>query len=211
VGPDLTGAATGGSTATGVDPPARFRVRLALLLVAIVALTGCGATTDPPAPAPGSAAATGFNDVDVMFLQMSIEYVRQGDQVAALAESRGGTAEVRQLATDLRTQWRTESQTMQRWLLGWQRPLATDPSEGAHAGHGDLHSLRPSDVAELRATGSADFDRVVLTLLVGHLHNCVEVSRMESAGGGYPPARSLADTMTADRQAEIQRMLRLLA
>jgi uncharacterized protein (DUF305 family) len=208
VGADLIGTALGGSTATGVDPPstASARARLVLLaLVAVLALAGCGSGGEQPSTAPA------FNDTDVMFLQMSLEYVRQGDQVAALAESRGGTAEVRKLATDLRTQWRTESGTMQRWLLGWQRPPTADPSEGVHAGHGDLHSLRPADIAELRATGAADFDRTAMTMLVGHLHNCVEVTRMESAGGQYPPARALAEQMTAARQAEIQRMLRLVA
>jgi uncharacterized protein (DUF305 family) len=209
VGADLIGAALGGSTATGVDPPgtgsASARTRFVVTaLVAVLALAGCGAGERPPT-------APAFNDTDVMFLQMSLEYVRQGDQVAALAESRGGTAEVRKLATDLRAQWRTESGTMQRWLLGWQRPLTADPSEGVHAGHGDLHSLRPADIAELRATRAADFDRTAMTVLVGHLHNCVEVTRMESAGGRYPPARALAEQMTAARQAEIQRMLRLLA
>ena len=191
-------------------------LRLAALLAAVVAFAGCGVAADRPPAATNSQAApaggaTAFNAADVMFLQMSLEYVRQGDEVAALAESRGGTAEVRRLATDLRDQWRTESGTMQRWLLGWERPLTADPSEGVHEGHGDLHSLRPSDVAELRATGSADFDRVALSLLVGHLHNCVEVARMESASGQYPPARALAGTMTAARQTEIQEMLRLLA
>jgi uncharacterized protein (DUF305 family) len=177
-----------------------------LLLAALLLPAGCAAPS-PPAVAPAAA----FGDTDVMFLQMSLAYAGQGDQVAALAESRARSAEVRALATRLRTQWRTESGTMQRWLLGWERPLTADPSEGAHAGHGDLHSLRPADLAELAATPAADFDRTAMTMLVGHLHNCVEVARMESAGGQYPPARSLATTMTASRQSEIQEMLRLLA
>jgi uncharacterized protein (DUF305 family) len=215
VGPDLTGAATPGPTVAGhgkggsavidrtVDPGASSRGvprRTIILLAAVAVLAGCGDDRPPADPE--------FNDIDVMFLQMSIEYARQGDEVAALAESRGGTAEVRMLATGLRTQWDTESGTMRRWLLGWQRPLTADP--GAHAGHGD-HSLRPSDVAELRATKAAGFDRTALTLLVGHLHNCVEVTRMESAGGRYPQAKALAATMTQARQADIQRMLKLLA
>jgi uncharacterized protein (DUF305 family) len=210
VGADLIDVATGGSTATNVDPPgtvsaSRWARFLVLALVAVFALAGCGGGGEQPSTAPA------FNDTDVMFLQMSLEYVRQGDQVAALAESRGGTAEVRLLATNLRTQWRTESGTMQRWLLGWERPLTADPSDGVHADHGDLHSLRPSDIADLRATKAADFDRTAMTMLVGHLHNCVEVTRMESAGGEYPPARALAAQMTEARQAEIQRMLQLVA
>jgi uncharacterized protein (DUF305 family) len=190
-----------------------MRRLLLVLLVAVTVLAGCGLSGEQPDGGAVPVIDTGpaFNDVDVMFLQMSLEYVRQGDQVAELAESRGSTAEVRGLATEVRQQWRTESGTMQRWLLGWQQPLTADPSESAHAGHADMDSLRPSDIAELKATPPPDFDRTAMTMLVGHLNNCVEVSRMESAGGRYPPTMALATAMTTARQAEIQRMLRLLA
>ena len=178
--------------------------RLLVLLIAALVLTGCGKAAEP-------AATTPFNDVDVMFLQMGLAQIAEGDEVAALAAQRAGTAEIRTLATELRTQWQTESGTMQRWLLGWQQPMAADPGAGAHAGHGDLHSLRPSDIAELRAAKGADFDRTALSLLLGHLHNCVETTRMESSGGAYPPAQSLATAMTQSRQATIQAMLLLVA
>lgn len=181
--------------------------RLLMTLLALAVLTGCGTGGRPSQATPAPA----FNDSDVMFLQMSLEYVRQGDQVAKLAESRGSAPEVRRLATDLREQWQTETATMQRWLLGWQRPMTADPNEGVHAGHGDLHSLRPADIAELRATPAAAFDRTAMTMLVGHLHNCVEVTRLESTSGRYPTAKALAANMTAARQTEIQQMLRLLA
>jgi uncharacterized protein (DUF305 family) len=177
--------------------------RFLVLLVAFV-LTGCGAD---PAPA----ASTGFTDVDVMFLQMGLEQIAEGDQVAALAEQRAADAGLRAVATELRGQWRTESATMRGWLLGWRRPLSADPAADAHAGHGDLHALRPADLAELRAATGADFDRTALSLLLGHLHNCVETTRMESAGGGYPPAINLAGAMTTARQAQIRRMLVLAA
>ncbi len=173
-------------------------------LVAVLVVAGCG---EPAAPV----ATTGFNDVDVMFLQMGLEQIKEGDQVAALAEQRAIAPEIRALATELRDQWRAESGIMQRWLLGWRQPLAPDPDASAHAGHGDLHTLRPSDIAELRAAHGADFDRTALSLLLGHLHNCVATTRMESAGGAYPPAKSLAESMTAARQRQIRKMLVLAA
>jgi uncharacterized protein (DUF305 family) len=173
------------------------------ILFAIVVLTLTGCAGEPAAPA--------FNDTDVMFLQMSAEHIRQGEPVAELAERRATDPEVRTLAAELRAQWRTEAATMTGWLAEWKQPPGAAPDAGAHAGHGDLHSLRPADVAELADTKDKDFDRTALSLLVGHLHNSVETARMETATGSSPAAISLAATMTTTRQAQIQRMLTLIA
>ena len=177
--------------------------RLAAALLTLLALAGCTADPAPPPPA--------FNATDVMYLQMSLDYIRQGDQVVELAEQRTADPRVRALITELGGQWQTEAGTMQRWLTGWQQPPSADPSAGAHAGHGDLHSLRPADIAELEAARGADFDRTAVSLLLGHLHNCVEVARMEATGGQYPPAKALAETTTAERQSQIQDLLALAA
>jgi uncharacterized protein (DUF305 family) len=196
---------------------------VAALLIVGTVLAGCGRTTGqaPPGSAVvGSAssstgvvdaAAVGFNDTDVMFLQMSLEHIRQGDQVVELAERRATTAAVRDLAAAMDTEWAAEAGTMTRWLTGWNRPLAVDPASSVHAGHGDLHSLRPGDIEELRTVPAVDFDRTAMTMLIGHLHNSVEVARLEVAGGSYPPARDLAETMTTTRMAQIQTMLGLVA
>jgi uncharacterized protein (DUF305 family) len=170
-------------------------------------VSGCAAQPEAGSPS----AATGFNGTDVMFLQMGLEQIAEGDQVASLAEERATDQRIRAIATELRGQWREESGTMQRWLLGWQQPLTADPSAGAHAGHGTLHMLRPSDITELRSARDKDFDRTATSLLLGHLGNCIETSRMESAGGAYPPTRALADTQTQRRQSQVQRLLTLAA
>ncbi|MFI5935322.1 DUF305 domain-containing protein [Actinoplanes sp. NPDC051494] len=144
-----------------------------------------------------------------MFLQMSLEYLRQGDQVAGPAAERAGDEAVRALAVGLRDRWRAEAEVMRRWLSGWEQPVTADPAAGAHAGHGDLRSLRPADIAELVAAQGADFDRTAVSLLLGHLHNCVEVARMEVAGGRYPPATAFAERVVAARQEQIRLMLKL--
>ena len=173
--------------------------RVALVLIVLL-VSGCSRQPETGTPAPP------FNGTDVMFLQMGLAQIGEGGQVAELAERRAGDPRVRAVATELRTQWREEAGTMQRWLLGWQQPLAADPA-GAHAGHGDLHMLRPSDIRELSAARGRAFDRTAVSLLLGHLGNVVETARMETAGGAYPPARTLGETVTTRRQAQIQRLL----
>jgi uncharacterized protein (DUF305 family) len=173
-------------------------------LVAVVLLLTLAACARTPAPAA-------FNDVDVMFLQMGLEQAAEGDQVAAIAEQQAKSPEIRTLASELRGHWRDESGTMRAWLVDWHRPLTADPNAGVHAGHGDLHSLRPEDIAELRATPAKSFDLAAVSMLLGNLHNSVETYRMESAGGHYVPAMNLATGMTQSRQAIIQKLLALAA
>ncbi len=177
----------------------------AAALALVLLVSGCGAQPETSAPPPA------FNSTDVMFLQMALGQVEEGDQVAELAATRGADPRLRDLATELRTQWREESGTMERWLLGWQQPLTADPSSGVHAGHGDLHMVRPSDIGELRSAQGKTFDRTAVSLLLGHLGNCVETARMETAGGAYPPARTLGETVTTRRQSQIQKLLTLSA
>jgi uncharacterized protein (DUF305 family) len=161
-------------------------------------------------PSAGRGAQTGgFNDTDVMFAQMSVEYIRQGEQVVALAEKRATNPGVRAIAAELRGQWRDEAATMMTWLIEWRKPLTADPDAGVHAGHGDVHSLRPSDIEELAATEGADFDRATVSLLLGHLHNCVETARMETASGQSASVINLAGATIKVRQAQVQRLLGL--
>ncbi|MBB4744360.1 uncharacterized protein (DUF305 family) [Actinoplanes octamycinicus] len=200
----------------GVLLPVRPERALAAVLLSAVALLPVGCA-DSPAGSPPAAttapptASEAVNDVDVMFLQMGLAQLAEGEKVAALAEQRAGNAAIRALAAELRAQWKTESGTMERWLLGWSKPVTADPSAGAHAGHGELHALRPADLAELTAAQGADFDRMAVSLLLGNLHNGMETLRLEASSGAYPPARDLAAEMTTRRQSHIQQLLKLAA
>jgi len=179
------------------------RRTILLAVAAVLAPAGCGADPQPATP--------GFNDTDVMFAQMGLQHIRQGEPVVKLAERRAADPAVRKLAAELRGQWRTEAQTLTGRLTRWGRPLTADPDAGAHAGHGDLHSLRDSDIAELTAARGEAFDRTALSLLLGHLHNGVETARMETAGGSDPEVINLAAATIRIRQAQVQQMLTLMA
>jgi uncharacterized protein (DUF305 family) len=180
-----------------------LRAVLSLLLLGL--LTACGGS---PQPAPQTAS---FNDTDVMFAQMGLAQITEGDRVAQMAESRAANPEIKAVAAELRGQWRTESDTLRGWLEQWKRPVEADPSAGLHAGHGDLHSLREEDFTGLSGFRGAEFDRAAVALLLGNLHNAMETIRMEATGGSYPQAVDLAKTMTEARQTQIQRLLALAA
>ncbi|WP_250035160.1 DUF305 domain-containing protein [Paractinoplanes maris] len=174
-------------------------------MAVLLLVSGCGSQPEAGTPSPA------FNDTDVMFLQMALAQIAEGDQVAALAEQRATDPRLRTLVTELRTQWRDESATMRRRLLDWGQPAEPDPSAGAHAGHGDVHSLRPADIAELGAAQGRTFDRTAVTMLLGHLGNCGETARMESAGGADPEIRALGSNVAGRRQAQVQTLLKMAA
>jgi hypothetical protein len=46
---------------------------------------------------------------------------------------------------------------------------------------------------------------------VGHLHNAVEVSRLETTAGLHPQVKAMAARMTTTRDAQIQKILLMLA
>ncbi|WP_229072621.1 DUF305 domain-containing protein [Actinoplanes sp. DH11] len=172
-----------------------------LLLLLVLLLSGCGGDTEVAA----------HNDTDVMFLQMALEQIGEGEQVAAVAEKSAVNPEIRTLAAELRGQWQVESARMRDWLAAWKQPVTAPSASELHAGHGALHALQDGDIAGLRAAKGTDFDRIAVALLLGNLHNTMETLRMEATGGAYPEVKNLAQSMSTTRQGQIQRLLALAA
>ncbi|GAA1621245.1 DUF305 domain-containing protein [Actinoplanes couchii] len=176
--------------------------RRTLALVAVLALLMTGACG-------GGEQAEAHNDTDVMFLQMGLAQIAEGDRIAQAVERRATDPEVRAVATELRGAWRTEAPMMRGWLQVWGKPMTAAPDQKLHAGHGDLHSLREEDFTGLGDLAGAEFDRAATALLLANLHNAMETIRMQAADGAYPQAVELAERMTESRQNQIQRLLRV--
>jgi uncharacterized protein (DUF305 family) len=171
-----------------------------LLLLLAFLLTGCSENDKAE-----------HNPTDVMFAQMTLAQIGEGDQIAVVAEQSATNPQVKALATELRGQWQGESATLQDWLTDWNQPTTADNSQEIHAGHGDLHALQPGDIDGLKNARGSDQDRIAVALLLGNLHNTMETLRMQATGGAYPKALTLAETMTSTRQGQIQRLLALAA
>ena len=114
-------------------------------LATVLALAACGSNTDsttgpgsgghgmtsmpamtgrPSTPTgAGSATAVGqHNDADVRFSTDMIPHHRQAIQMSAMAASRASTAQVRDLAAQIKAAQAPEIRTMSGWLKGWGCP-----------------------------------------------------------------------------------------
>jgi hypothetical protein len=73
-----------------------------------------------------------------------------------------------------------------------------------------LAGCSPQPATGAAGSGAAA-DRTAVALLLSGLPNSVETTRMESLEGTYPPARHLADEMTAAYQGQIRTLLIIAA
>ncbi|MFC7484701.1 DUF305 domain-containing protein [Luedemannella flava] len=145
-----------------------------------------------------------------MFLQMMIAVDRDAVELLSLASTRAGD-DVKLLAAAIAATQATDVETMAGWLRAWGHPTTMDPDPAAHAGHGGVHTLGPTDLAPLRPLRGAAFDRAFLNLLIGYQHNAVDLANVELAGGADPGARQLAERLRTAAEAQIAHMLTLVA
>lgn len=174
--------------------------------------TGHGATTAPSSAADSAPAGAAFNDADVTFAQMMIVHHQQAVEMAALADSRAGDAEVKTLAGKIKAAQGPEIATMTGWLGTWGKPTAA-PGGGAHgSGHESMPGMMSdADMTRLKAAAGVAFDRQFCTMMIAHHQGAVTMATEQIAKGSSAEAKALAQKIVADQQAEIATMTTILA
>jgi uncharacterized protein (DUF305 family) len=182
-----------------------------LVAVAAATLTACSSSD-------GSSASADFNDADVTFAQDMIPHHRQATEMAALASTRTDTPAVLELASAIQAAQEPEIDTMSGWLTSWGKDV---PAEGDdmggmdHSSAGGGSSTMPGmmsddQLAELKASSGAAFDRMFLTMMLAHHEGAVEMAKTEQSDGKNADAKALAATIEKDQTAEIATMRNLL-
>ncbi|MFB4315955.1 DUF305 domain-containing protein [Actinomadura sp. 21ATH] len=194
------------------------RRALPALLVPLL-LAGCGtggghghhgAAGHGAHAASAAPAGAGYNDADVMFLQMMIAHHRQGVEMARLAAARARRAEVRTLAAAVVATQSDEVRTMSSWLGRWSKPTRAPHAPGAHAEHGGLPATGADEIRALKAAKGTAFEPAFLNLFVAHQHNAVKMARTEKGKGRDPGARAFAGRVEESRTDQIRQLLGLL-
>ncbi|GHJ43531.1 DUF305 domain-containing protein [Catellatospora sp. TT07R-123] len=189
--------------------------RHALILAALLALTGCAPGGSPAAAPAGSPPPTvsengGFNDTDVMFAQMMLAQYAPAAALLDVARTRAVGEKVKTLTAAIAVTQADERKSIENWLATWKKPLTPGTDAGIHAGHGGLPADPAAELRALREAGAAEFDKVLLNLLIGRQHQAVEYARMELSSGTNAAALALATRVDQSRTAQISMMLGLV-
>lgn len=174
-----------------------------------------GHSTRPPAASasasPGASQGQ-HNAADVAFAKGMIPHHRQAVEMADLAPSRAGSAEVKQLAEQIKKAQDPEIRTLSGWLTSWGEQV---PAEGAtdHSAHGADGAGGMMTAEEMEQLGKASgqaFDTAFMRLMIKHHEGAVAMARTEKADGAFPDAKTMADAIITSQTAEIEKMNSLL-
>ncbi len=186
-------------------------------------LAACGAADDgataghgghaapSPSPTASSPAAQGqHNAADVAFAQGMIPHHRQAVEMADLAPSRAGSAEVKQLAEAIKKAQDPEIKILSGWLTAWgeQVPGAGAGDHSAHGAGGGMMTAEEMDGLG-KASGKA-FDTAFMELMIKHHEGAVAMAKTERADGAHPEAKTMAEAIISSQTAEIATMNGLL-
>lgn len=207
-------------------------LRRLLPLVFAVAVAGCAVAPEDPGSTvivpgrPGEqaevmsgqeagerAAPQPVSPADVAFVEGMIVHHRQAVEMARLAPDRAADTEVRAIAERIAVAQDVEIAVYENWLTERAGAFGGD-GHGGHGGDpGTLHPgmATPEQVAALAATTGPAFDREFLALMIAHHEGALVMADEQRLGGTDVLASQMADDVTIEQTAEIQRMQALLA
>lgn len=166
-----------------------------------------GMATGSAGAAPSSSSGATFNEADATFVGHMIVHHQQAVEMATLAETRAGNAEVKKLSAQIKAAQAPEIETMGGWLKSWGQPAAEDMDMGHNAMPG---MMSDKDMKALEGMSGTEFDKEFLKMMIAHHEGAIEMAKAETSGGASPEAKALAEQIGTTQQAEIDSMKKLL-
>jgi uncharacterized protein (DUF305 family) len=182
-------------------------------------LAGCAGGQGGPT-ATGSASAQVFNDADVTFAQQMIVHHQEAIVMADMAEARAESPQIKQLATQIKSEQEPEIQTMSGWLRAWGKPVpgVTTGTVSPMPTAGETPPMptmmpgmtpqpRMSDMMQMHG---AQFDHMFLQMMIEHHQGAIAMAKTEQASGANPQAKQLAKNIETSQTAQIAQMQQML-
>ncbi|MGW0802159.1 DUF305 domain-containing protein [Nonomuraea sp. NPDC002799] len=174
-----------------------MRGRQALTALILLLCAACGTAASQQIP---------VNADDVMFVQMMMQHHRQGIEIARVGTARATTPQIKTLTAAIESTQQTEVEMMLRWLHSWDQPLT--PATAAHDHHGGMPETDLKQIQALRE--SKAFERDLLTLLIAHQDDAMQMAGMEVFNGANPTVKEWAGQVKVSRKGQIDMMSDLL-
>ncbi|BBX19524.1 DUF305 domain-containing protein [Mycolicibacterium duvalii] len=204
----------------------------------VAALTACGNSADnegsPPAPetvqTSSDDAAVAHNQADMMFARHMIPHHEQAIQISDIVLAKQGIdPRVIDLANQIKAAQGPEIAQMQGWLDQWgPHDMEGMPGDTPHHGgmdHGGMDDggpmmpgmagmagmLSPEDIQALEAAQGVEASRLFLTQMIAHHEGAITMAQDEIDNGEFPEAVTLAESIIASQQQEIDTMNQVLS
>ncbi len=176
-----------------------FVLACSLVLLPVV---GCSTTSESQRDA--------FNDDDVMFAQMMIPHHEQAIEMSdiALDPTIGASEEVRQLASEIKAAQDPEIAQMTSLLERWRQPLV--PMDDMDHGSMMKGMLSPDDMIRLGQLTGPEFDVAWIEAMINHHEGAIAMAEEVLKNGENLEIRTLAESIIATQQVEIDVLRKLL-
>ena len=181
----------------------RLKIPVAIAVAAAIAVAGCGSDSEPAASGHETNTSTstaGGNGVDRAFVAAMIPHHESAVDMAGMAEKRGQSGFVKQLAGDIIRTQNSEITTMRRE----DAELAKAGVKAGELGVADHAVGMDGDMSMLE---SADpFDPAFLEMMIPHHEGAVTMAKAELARGADPELKALAQDIIDAQEREIEEM-----
>lgn len=205
------------------------KAQAALLMAALVGLglVGCGEEDHGEHASSVRTASNGdvFNDADVSFAQHMIPHHAQAVSMVVLTQGRPLDPEVENLAMTIRESQVLEVEAMTDWLTAWDEEVPETSLDHSNAGHdmsdmggddmggmgGDMPGMMSADeMRALEEASDAEFQDLWLDMMIEHHTGAIEMAEAEQRDGEFEDAVTLAESIAASQQREIDTMTELV-
>lgn len=190
-----------------------MRTALAAVVAVVISITGGAChrsapeTPSEPQAASSPVAATTASPADITFLKNMVVHHQQALELTALVPTQSTNPTLFTLADQIAAQQRTELQGCQAQLLQWEAPGDSPGGPEAAPDRLDIPGMvDQATVNRLRDLRGPAFDKLWLQSMIEHHRGAITMAHNEIENGQSPEAISIAQSLMARQQTEIDQM-----